>query len=349
MTLGPQKPLRAWPAFLRRRARFAVLGLFLFACHCSASPEGEMTSTLFVGNSRIDVIFESGYTRLSTEEVLRWVQMAAEAVHGYYGRFPVAHVSLDIRETHGAGVRGGMTFGAADGGRINIRVGSETSAKQFADDWMLTHEMIHLAFPQMADEHHWIEEGISTYVEPIARIRAGHLTAEQMWADVMRDMPQGLPEAGDRGLDHTHTWGRTYWGGAMFCLLADVGIRRETKNKKGLEDALRGILDAGGDIRHGWELAEALRVGDQATGTRMLEKLYEEMKDKPVPVGLNALWKELGVQQSAGEVKFDDAAKDATIRRGITSGVVRKSEGVSPEPHRAVFAGRTAGLPWGAR
>ena len=135
----------------------------------------------------------------------------------------------------------------------------------------------------------------------------------------------------------------------MFCLLADVGIRRETKNKKGLEDALRGILDAGGDIRHGWELAEALRVGDQATGTRVLEKLYEEMKDKPAPVGLNALWKDLGVQQNAGEVKFDDAAKDAAIRRGITSGVVPKSEDAWPEPHRAVFAGRTAGLPWGAR
>ena len=308
-----------------------------------------MTSTLFVGNSRIDVIFEAGSTRLSAEVVLRWVQMAAEAVRGYYGRFPVAHVSLHIKESHGAGVRGGMTFAAADGGRINIRVGSETSAKQFADDWMLTHEMIHLAFPQMADEHHWIEEGISTYVEPIARIRAGHLMAEQMWGDGMRDMPQGLPEAGDHGLDHTHTWGRTYWGGAMFCLLADVGIRRETKNKKGLEDALRGILEAGGDIRHGWELNEALRVGDRATGTRVLEKLYDEMKDKPAPVDLEALWRDLGVRRNGGEVTFDDAAKDVVIRRGITSGVVGKGEGGLVEAPRAVFAGRTAGQPWGAR
>ena len=304
-----------------------------------------MTSTLFVGNSRIDVIFEAGSTRLSTEEVLRWVQIAADAVRGFYGRFPVAHVSLHIRETHGAGVRGGMTFGAADGGRINIRVGSETSAKQFADDWMLTHEMIHLAFPQMADEHHWIEEGISTYVEPIARIRAGHLTVEQMWGDVMRDMPQGLPEAGDRGLDHTHTWGRTYWGGAMFCLLADVGIRRETKNKKGLEDALRGILEAGGDIHRSWEISEALWAGDRATGTRVLEKLYEEMKDKPAPVDLEALWRDLGVRRNGGEVTFDDAAKDAAIRRGITSGLRQKGEGGLVEAPRAVYAGRTVGRP----
>ena len=45
---------------------------------------------------------------------------------------------------------------------------------------MLTHEMVHLAFPSVDDKHHWIEEGIATYVEPIARIQAGNLKAEQM-------------------------------------------------------------------------------------------------------------------------------------------------------------------------
>src|SRR5260370_683666 len=111
---------------------------------------------------------------------------------------------------------------------------------------MMTHEMIHLTFPSVAEKHHWIEEGIATYVEPIARIRAGRLNASQMWADLMRDIPQGLPAAGDQGLDNTRTWGRTYWGGALFCLLADIGIRKHTGNAKGLQDALRAINRAGG-------------------------------------------------------------------------------------------------------
>ena len=54
-------------------------------------------------------------------------------------------------------------------------------------------------------------------------------------------MPQGLPAAGDQGLDNTHIWGRTYRGGAMFCLLADIEIRKQTGNAKGLLDALRAI------------------------------------------------------------------------------------------------------------
>ena len=110
---------------------------------------------------------------------------------------------------------------------------------------MMTHELIHTAFPSMADEHHWIEEGISVYVEPIARVQNGLLRPEKIWADMVRDMPQGDPGPSDGGLDRTHTWGRTYWGGAQFCLLADVTIRKQTHNKKGLQDALRAIVAAG--------------------------------------------------------------------------------------------------------
>jgi hypothetical protein len=44
---------------------------------------------------------------------------------------------------------------------------------QLNEDWELTHEMIHLAFPDMARNQHWIEEGISVYVEPIACVQAG--------------------------------------------------------------------------------------------------------------------------------------------------------------------------------
>ncbi len=197
----------------------------------------------------------------------------------------------------------------------------------------------------MDEKHHWIEEGIATYVEPIARIRAGHLTAEQMWLELVRDMPQGLPEAGDRGLDHTHTWGRTYWGGALFCLLGDVEIRSQTNNTKGLQHALRGILDAGGDIREDWILVDALRVGDRAVGVSVLQPLYARMKDRPVGVDLDALWAKLGVQLDGAVVRFDNSAVLADIRQAITAGESAIAEQSSPSEHLAVFAGRAVGSP----
>ena len=301
-----------------------------------------MTSTLLIGGSKIDVSIDTGEMRLTHAELLQWVQSAAEAVATYYGRYPVPRAQVRIIPVDGSSVGHGQTFGYG-GGLIKIRVGKQTQAAELANDWMLTHEMVHLSFPSMADDHHWIEEGIAVYVEPISRIQAKQMSAEQMWADLVRDMPKGQPQDGDRGVDHTHSWGRTYWGGALFCLVADVEIRKQTHNQKGLQDALRGILDAGGDITHDWELVKALKIGDQATGTEVLSNLYAKWKDNPVQVDLASLWKELGIVADGKNVRFIEDAPLAAVRSAITAphpSTHTNSRTVLPS---AVFAGRSLG------
>ena len=269
------------------------------------------------GSSVIDATITTNSLKVSDSQLKAWVQRAADAVVAYYGRYPVAHVTLQIRPFDGRGVRGGQTF-AMHGGLIRIAVGTDTIEAGLASDWMLTHEMVHLTFPSVPEEHHWIEEGIATYVEPIARIQAGQFDIQRMWFELVRDMPKGLPQAGDQGLDHTHTWGRTYWGGALFCFLADIEIRKQTQNKKGLQDALRGILNVGGDMREDWPLEKALQTGDRAVGLDVLMKLYAQMRDQPMQVDLDSLWKQLGIQQEDGTVKFQDNAPLAAIRHSIT-------------------------------
>jgi hypothetical protein len=294
-----------------------------------------MNSTLVISGSKLDVSIESGGLKLSQAQLLHWVQAAADAIATYYGRYPVPHAHLRIIPVGGSGIRHGQTFGF-DGGLIKIRVGAQTTPDDLASDWMLTHEMVHLSFPSMADEHHWIEEGIAVYVEPIARIQAGQMKPEGMWADLVRDMPKGQPSDGDEGLDHTHTWGRTYWGGALFCFVADVRIRKQTQNKKGLQDALRGILDAGGDITHDWDLEQALKIADRATNTTVLSVLYAEMKDKPMRVDLAGMWNDLGITSEGKSVRLVDSAPSAAIRRAIT-----EPPATTHAPARSVIAGRT--------
>jgi hypothetical protein len=300
----------------------------------------DVTSALLIGGSKIDVSIDSGEMKLSHAELLHWVQSAAEAVATYYGRYPVAHAQVRITPVDGSGVRHGQTFGY-DGGLIKIRVGEQTQAAELARDWMLTHEMVHLSFPSVPDEHHWIEEGIAVYVEPIARIQAKQMSAEQMWADLVHDMPKGQPEDGDRGLDHTHSWGRTYWGGALFCFVADVEIRKQTHNQKGLQDALRGILDAGGNITHDWELPEALKIGDKATGTSVLSDLYAKWKGNPVQVDLASMWKDLGIVAEGGRVGVVEDAPLAAVRRAITAPYASKQASSKAMSPSAVFAGRS--------
>jgi len=292
----------------------AALAWIVLAREPPAGPPVAVT----VCGSTIDVHFQGGTNSANRDDLVNWIHRAGDAVCTYYGKFPVPHLNLDVRVQGGPGVHGGVTY-PTNGGYIRVSLGAGTTVSQLDDDWMLTHEMIHLAFPYMDRKHHWIEEGISVYVESVARVQAGQLSMERMWSDVVRDMPQGEPEAGDKGLDHTPTWGRTYWGGAMFSLVADIRIREKTHNQKGLQDALRGILAAGGNITQDWDIERALAVGDKATGTTALADLYREMRDKPDPVDLPAIWKQLGIQrQKDGSIQLDPGAPDAGIRAAIT-------------------------------
>lgn len=279
---------------------------------------GSDTAILKVSGATIDVTLPDGPMKLSRDEVLGWVKTSAVTVADYYGHFPVPHLTLKIRSTSGSGIRHGVTY-ARDGGLILISVGRDADIAATKDDWVLVHEMIHLAFPSMDDDQHWIEEGISTYVEPVARTRKGGMQVKEMWRTFVRDMPKGEPGPDDHGLDNTHTWGRTYWGGAIFCLLADVQIRERTHNHKGLEDALRGINRGGGNINEDWDIGRTLAMGDKATGTTILHDLYQAMRDKPAPVDLDQLWKKLGISMKDGAVAFDDKAPEANIRRAITA------------------------------
>ncbi len=277
-------------------------------------------TTIVAPGGLIDVFAVREEIAVAHADLIGWVSAASKSVATYFGRYPVPRVAVRITTSEGRGVHNGRTFGSPVA-LITISLGRKTTLADLKGDWTMTHEMAHLAFPSVAEKHHWIEEGIATYVEPIARVQSGVLEPSKMWSDLIRDLPQGLPGPGDQGLDVTHTWGRTYWGGALFCLLADVEIHQRTHNQKGLEDALRGILAAGGNITEDWSLEHALRVGDVATGTRVLENLYEEMKDKPVTVDLAGLWRQLGVQRSHnGDVSFTEDAPLAAVRKSITGG-----------------------------
>ncbi len=271
-----------------------------------------------ISGSAIDVNFAPGALETPLSAVHRWIAASACAVTTYYGRFPVKHLHLLIVPVEGeTGVLSGRTEGYG-GASTKIFVGQLATEEDLMRDWVITHEMVHLAFPSVAEEHHWIEEGIATYVEPIARVEAGNLEPRNVWHDLVEGLPRGLPQARDQGLDRTHTWGRTYWGGALFCTLADVRIRQRTSNRYGLQDALRAILAAGGSMETSWPLERALMVGDTATGVSVLTELYQQMKAKAVQCDLAGLWNKLGVEPLGG-VSFNDRAPLAAVRRAITA------------------------------
>jgi hypothetical protein len=278
------------------------------------------------GTSALEIGFGPGEFAVGQRRVAAWIDEAARVVAGYYGRFPVDRAMLLVLPTQGRGLGYGKALGNG-GASMLVPLGRRTGEAELNDDWVLVHEMLHLGFPSLPRQHIWLAEGIATYVEPIARARAGTLSAEAVWRGLVRGAPHGLPGPNDEGLDNTHTWGRTYWGGALFCLLADLEIRERTQNQRSLDDALRAVLEKGGNITMRWDIARVLEVGDAATGLSVLRDLYQSMALRRQDVDLARLWQRLGIKPAGKAVVFDDAAPLAAVRKSITER--------SPDPPRA--------------
>ena len=275
----------------------------------SMQPDSE---TLNILRSRIELQFAPGFSKAAQQAARTWAITSADAVARYFGRFPVTKIELLLVPEGGSGVRSGVTY-AEPSLLMRVRVGRDTTEAQFIDDGVLVHEMVHLAVPRTPRAQNWLREGIATYVESVARGRVGLVSAETVWRDWAKAMPQGQPQAGDAGLDHTPTWGRTYWGGAMFCLLADVELLKRSGLRTGLQQALQGVLAGGGQYGVPWTVERILATGDAAVGQTALTELYERMKASAEPIDLAGLWRELGT--SGGTL--NDQAPLANVRRAI--------------------------------
>ncbi len=276
--------------------------------------------TLQVGASAIEIVRAKSALPINEKSVLAWIKNASSSVAQYIGRFPVPKVLLYLRPVKGGGeIRGGKTFGSG-GATILIPVPTESDDASLKRDWVLTHEFMHLSLPLLPRQHHWMEEGLATYAEPVARYRLGFLTRAQVFGDMMQGMPSGQPEADDRGLDHTPTWGRTYWGGAFYYLHVDIELRKRSQGKIGVENGLQGIAAAGGSIAELWDVEHVLKAADKGTGFTVFSDTYAKMKDKMPAEDLDRLWKDLGISADAKVLHFAEKGEMARVRESLLSG-----------------------------
>lgn len=296
----------------------AVVALLVAQPGIAVETDEPVFETLNAESTRFEMQFASGFDAPARREVTNWVSRSARAVSRYLGKFPVDAATILIVPVDGNQVASGTTFND-DELRIRARVGRNTTRNAYLNDWIMVHEMIHLAIPQVPRHQNWFHEGAATYVEIIARAQAGLSGDAGGWAELYRNLHHGLPQAGDRGLDRTPTWGRTYWGGALFCLMADVELRKRSGNRIGFQDAMRGLVAEGGNYGKEWPLEKTLATADAATGFTVLADLHAQMKERALPsaTDLAKLWLALGVAEKDGAMIWNDAAPLAAIRRKI--------------------------------
>ena len=270
------------------------------------------------GDTSVQLAVATQGLALTSEQARTWVAESAGAVANYYsGHLPARRTLLLLTRGSGNDTRG-LTLGRGGPG-LFVRASDLVTPLTTRDDWVIVHELLHANFPDLGAEHGWLSEGLATYLEPLARARVGLVAEAKVWRDLWDGLPQGLPEAGDQGLEHTRTWGRTYWGGALFCLVLDLTLREQSGNQHSLDDVVLAIGKTGASDEDYWPLSRVLSVAERATNSRAPRELYERLAQRPGTVDLPRLFARLGVRAEGSSVVFDDRAPLATIRRSLTA------------------------------
>jgi hypothetical protein len=272
---------------------------------------------LDVAGSSLEVVKLDGQLDQSFDELNQWIETSASAVRDFYRAFPVPRASVFVVPAAG---RDRVVFGKvlpeSEPG-IGLVVGEHATRAKLYSDWILVHELFHLGFPSFFEEGKWLDEGLATYYEPIIRVRAGLYTERELWDELEKSLPQGLPAYTEAGLENASDFRGIYWGGALACLEADVAARKR-KLDNGLEVGLRALRDAGGSASEVWAMSDALAVVDQALGFPTLGRIARLHAKRGSPFDLASLLRELGVTRAeSGAIQLSDAAPLAAVRRAI--------------------------------
>lgn len=290
----------------------------------SVFAETSQPVVLLSSGAHIEVEFVDGIPQIGKQAICSWIERCAKAIATYYGRMPVKRLRIKVHNSSGDEI-GFATAGVERGvAEIEIPVGFHATKRSLDEDWVLTHEMVHLGFPIVAWKDRWLTEGMATYIEPLARLQIGNIDEKEVWSDLIKNTPKGQPRRENETLVGARRIDRIYWGGAIFCLVADVEIRKKSKNKIGLQDVLRFIPRAGANIYSDNEPREALSVVLKSTELKsygeLLLNLYDRYNSTAVSANLDELFSYLGVSRlSGGAVNLNNRAPGASIRKAINN------------------------------
>jgi len=129
---------------------------------------------------------------------------------------------------------------------------------------------------RLAEDHHWIEEGSATYMSRSRGLGAGDLTPEKVWGDLV-DGCRRVCRPREIAASISRRHGVEPTGVERFFACWPTSRFETHRKSQGLEDALRAVLAAGGQIETEWPLTK--HCGSVTMDRRSsADRVYEKMK-----------------------------------------------------------------------
>ena len=226
--------------------------------------------------------------------------------------------------------------------QVRFFVDPKQPLESYLSDWTAAHEFAHLMLPYINRDAAWLSEGIATYYQYVARVRAGIISQHQAWNRLLAGLERGRRNTQNRTslrqvsqqMHQQKSYMRVYWSGVVFALSIDVQLRQQTNNLKSLDQALFHFYRCCLPSQRPWGGVEFLNKLDLLMATTQFGENYPRYANNNKFPLVNQLLEKLGVTRVNGSVALDDQAPLAVIRNQIMA--VSPEAGAGPGP----FAGK---------
>lgn len=260
-----------------------------------------------------------------------WMRQSLDAASRGYGRLPLPFAQVVLLAAPGSGGRRGVGFGQSlrgQGNAVHLWVDPTRSLQDLNADWTAVHEFSHWAHPYLADGGAWLAEGLASYWQNVLRARAGLLSAEQGWEQLLAGFDRGRrtmpaqPSLAELSEDmHAQrAYYAVYWSGAAYWLQVDVELRRASGGRLSVDLALQRFAACCLLPRREWAPQEFVARLDALLGSDVFLPRWREYAARRGFPPLQALQDELGLELSTdGTVRLREAPA-AAVRDAILRG-----------------------------
>jgi len=261
-------------------------------------------------------------------ELRTWVEFSAGALEQVFGHWPRQRWRVRVQPLSAAG-DDPIPWATVRRERIDVIeyfVTPRADARQLMDEWTGYHEMAHLLIPYRGWGDTWFSEGLATYYQNLLRARAGVFDERAMWQAFHDGFQRGAADSAFDGqalaavsdaMRRNGGYMRVYWSGAWYFLKADTRLRRQSQGRLTLDIAL-ARLNACCATAH-LPVPQIVARLDELNRVYVFEPLYDTLRASTALPAYTDLFKSLGIDIVAGEVRLQDTGPGAELRRQIAN------------------------------
>jgi len=269
-------------------------------------------NSLTIGNSTIELIYNSTFTPQEKQRLRRWINTTANSITSVYGSFPInkAYIRLHRyvpKQPWASFASGPAPWAFVNRGQkpgVTFHVDLAESDEAFIEDWTAYHELSHLLIPYPGDKDLWFSEGLASYYQNITRARTGVVSEQVAWQKIYNGLMRGKKDQRMSSLNlaelspkmrETRSFMRVYWSGAKYFLLTDYLLRKESDNQQSLDTVLRQFQQCCLEQNRDWTGKALAETFDKLSNTSIFTREYKNAAESVELNGFDTIFTSLGM------------------------------------------------------